>query len=202
VRSDNPAYLNPTGWDAATQYGIRTVVALRTLGSADDEPLERSVPSGITIHRVCIEDATDAHFKARCVENDFWLTPLYFREMLDRWPERCAEALAAVAQARPGGVVISCGRGCDRTGLVAFLLLGLVGVVTGDIVEDWELSIDHLRSRDPAYEGKLHEVLDREGTSAPEVVRDTLIDIDLEERLLGAGLSTRDLLLVRKRLTR
>jgi len=148
VRSDNPAYQNPTGWEAATQYGIRTAT-LRTLRSADDEALDRSVPSGITIHPVFIEDATDAHFKARCVENDFWLTQLYFREMLDGWPERCAEALAAVAQARPGAVVISCGRGCDRTGLVAFLLLGLVGVVTDDIVEDWELSIDRVRSGIP-----------------------------------------------------
>jgi protein-tyrosine phosphatase len=202
VRSDNPAYLTPDGWRAAALYGVRTIIALRTLGFTDDEPIDRSVPSGITIERVYIEDATDAAFKTRCVDNDHWLTPLYFREMLDFWPERCAEAVSAVANAEPGGVVISCGRGCDRTGLLAFLLLGLVDAVTDDIVDDWELSVERLKSLDPNYESKLHEVLDRERTSAAQVIRETLGAVDLEERLLGSGLSTQDLRLVRGRLTR
>ena len=84
---------------------------------------------------------------------------------------------------------------------MAFLLLGLLGVVSDDVAEDWELSIERLRSRDPDYEGKLDEVLDRERTSASESIRETLRVIDLEERLVGAGLSTMDLGIVRERLT-
>ena len=201
IRSDNPAYLTQDGWRAATRLGVRTIIALRTLGISDDEPADDSVPSGITVERIYIEDATDARFTTRCIDNNLWLTPLYFREMLDGWSERCAEAVSAVAHAQPGAVVISCGRGRDRTGLLAFLLLGLLGVVSDDVAEDWELSIERLRSRDPDYEGKLDEVLDRERTSASESIRETLRVIDLEERLVGAGLSTMDLGIVRERLT-
>jgi protein-tyrosine phosphatase len=159
------------------------------------------MPSGIIIEHVYIEDGRDTNFKTRCIDNDLWLTPLYFREMLDRWPERCAEAVSAVAHAQPGVLLISCGRGCDRTGLLTFLLLGLVEVVTNDIIDDWQLSIERLGSRDPDYEGKLNEVLDREQTSVPESILDTLRVVDLEERLLGSGLSPQDLNLVRERLT-
>ena len=160
------------------------------------------MPSGIIIEHVYIEDGRDTNFKTRCIDNDLlWLTPLYFREMLDRWPERCAEAVSAVAHAQPGVLLISCGRGCDRTGLLTFLLLGLVEVVTNDIIDDWQLSIERLGSRDPDYEGKLNEVLDREQTSVAESILDTLRVVDLEERLLGSGLSPQDLNLVLERLT-
>src|ERR1039458_4273241 len=59
VRSDNPAYLTPEGWSAMSAYGVHTIVALRTRGTADEEPVEGLVPPGIVIERVAIEDASD-----------------------------------------------------------------------------------------------------------------------------------------------
>jgi hypothetical protein len=47
------------------------------------------------------------------------LTPLYYRPFLEQKVDRCVAAVRAVAQASPGGVVIHCGIGRDRTGLVA-----------------------------------------------------------------------------------
>lgn len=149
VRSDNPAYLTSDGWAALHAYGIRTIVALRTLGTDDNEPEDLLIPADVSIQRIFIEDLGDPRFVELCVKTDLWRTPLYFQDMLERWPDRCAAAVSAVAQAGPGGVVISCGRGCDRTGLVTLLLLALVGVSPADIAADWELSVARLRVREP-----------------------------------------------------
>ena len=70
--------------------------------------------------------------------------PHYYGAALERWPERAAAAVAAVARAEPGGVVVHCGLGRDRTGLVTMLLLALVGVAPQDIADDCELSTSRL----------------------------------------------------------
>jgi protein-tyrosine phosphatase len=162
VRSDNPAYLTAAGRQSVRDYSIRTVIALRTLGTADDEPDEEVVPEGISIRRVPIEDGTDPDFRRLCIDSNRWCTPLYFRDMLEYWPGRCAQAVISVAEAPAGGVLICCGRGCDRTGLLAFLLLGLVGVEPQEIAADWDRSVERLRPRDPGYQKRLNEVFHRE----------------------------------------
>lgn len=104
------------------------MIGLRTVGAVDEEPTEDQVPESVNVVRVVIEDVTDVEFYEERVRNGLWGTPLYFAEALRRWPERAAAAVRAVARAAPGGVVISCGRGCDRTGFLALLLLHLCGV--------------------------------------------------------------------------
>lgn len=200
VRSDNPAYLSVVGWSALHDYGIRTIVALRTVGRIDDEPGQQLIPSDITIRRVFLEDATDPEFAERCVGTGFWESPLYFPEMLGRWPDRCAMAVRAVARAKPGGVVIACGRGCDRTGLVAFLLLGLAGVSADEIAADWAMSVDRLRPRDPSYEQRLRDLLAAENTTNSESIAETLASVDIADRLHMGGLTDRELRAVRERL--
>jgi protein tyrosine/serine phosphatase len=91
--------------------------------------------------------------------------------------------VAAFAQAQPSGVLFHCVRGCDRTGIIALLLLALVGVSEEDIVADYELSIDPERD----------EILSTNGTTTRKVILDTLAGIDAESCLLSAGLSQTDI---------
>jgi hypothetical protein len=60
-----------------------------------------------------------------------------------------ARALAAVAEASPGGVVIHCHAGKERTGIVAALLLSLAGVSDETVADDWTASDAYLQ---PLYE--------------------------------------------------
>ncbi len=76
VRSDNPAHLTPAGWRALLAHGVRTVIALRTTGSADDEPDPALVPAGVTVQRVTVEDGTDPRFVAECVDTMRFATPI------------------------------------------------------------------------------------------------------------------------------
>ena len=52
--------------------------------------------------------------------------------------------VAAVADARPGGVLIHCYAGKDRTGMSVALLLSLAGVSDEDIADDYALTMLNL----------------------------------------------------------
>ena len=200
VRSDNPAHLTPAGWAALHAHGIRTVVALRTEGTNDDEPDLGAVPDGVAFERVFVEDLGDPIFVERCVDSGLWCTPIHFGLMLAGWPDRCAAAVRAVALAPPGGAVISCGVGRDRTGLLAMLLLAVVGVPVADIAADWTISIERLRPREPDFEDTLQGLLDRERTTVYASIAAALGHGDVATRLRAGGLTDAELDAVRSRL--
>jgi len=124
-----------------------------------------------------IEDVTDQEFLQQWAATELWSTPLYYQDALKRWPQRHAAAISAIAQARPGGVLFHCVRGHDRTGIIALLLLGLVGVLPGEIITDYELSPDPVRE----------EILMRHNSSVQKSLLDTLAGLDIAQYLLGGG---------------
>lgn len=202
VRSDAASRLTAAGWAAAHAYGIRTVIDLRNddeLGS-DASPRPRDVDTV----RLPLDGLMDAEFWRRW-GNGLHGTPLYFQPFLERFPQRTARVLAAIAHARPGGVLVHCGVGRDRTGIVSMLLLALAGVAPEDIVADHALSTERLR---PAYsvlgipdqEPRIEEILAEHNTSARELILATLDSLDVEAYLRKGGLTDDDLVAVRARL--
>jgi protein-tyrosine phosphatase len=190
VRSDTPARLTAAGWSALYAYGIRTIISLRTDGMVEDE-LDFTAPyADLVTVQAAIEDITDREFVQQWVNNNFWGTPLYYKDALRRWPERHAAAISAMAQARPGGVLFHCIRGHDRTGIMALLLLALVGVTPDDMIADYELSPDPRRD----------ELLAREHCSVREAILGTLEGLEIDGYLRMGGASQADLAAVRKRL--
>lgn len=189
VRSGDPSKLTVSGWASLYAHGIRTIVSLQTDGLSENNLDAVSHPSDIATVRAAIEDISDTEFVQQWVDSDLWCTPLYYQDALRRWPERHAAAITAIAQARPGGVLIHCGRGNDRTGIMALLLLALVGVEPDDIAKDYELSPDPHRD----------EFLESKHTSSREVILATLARLDVECYLLAGGLSKSDLEAVRER---
>ena len=190
VRSDAPSKLTAKGWDALWVHGIRTIITLRTEGKTEYDFDLQVLPSGVEVVSVAIEDLGDIEFLQKWAATDLWCTPLYYQDALKRWPQRHAEVVASFAQAQPGGVLIHCVRGNDRTGIITLLLLALVGVAAEDIVTDYELSPDPERD----------EILRACDTSSSNVILDTLSNLDVETYLLGAGLSLSDIEAARERL--
>jgi protein-tyrosine phosphatase len=192
VRSDHPARLTAAGWSALVAHGIRTIVSLHTHGMQEDVPDSAPRPAGLTTLCAAIEDVTepDQSFVEQWCTSDLWCTPLYYRAALERWPERHAAAVAAIARAQPGGVLIHCKRGVDRTGIMTLLLLAAVGVGPEDILADYALSVDPERET----------LLAREGTSTREVIYATLDWLDIDTYLRDGGLSGDDLAALRARL--
>lgn len=190
VRSDHPARLTPVGWSALYTHGIRTIISLYTHGMKEELPDAAPRPTDLTTLSAAIEDITDIEFAQKWGSNELWCTPFYYIDALQRWPERHAAAISAIAHAQPGGVLIHCKRGVDRTGIITLLLLALAGVTQEDILADYELSVDPERE----------VLLAREHTSTREVIYATLNWLDIDAYLREGGLSRDDMAAVRARL--
>ena len=190
VRSDTPGRLTATGWSALYTYGIRTIISLHTYGMVEDElNVTPPYPDIVTVQAE-IEDITDREFVQQWVNNNLWGTPLYYKDALRRWPERHAAVISTIARAQPGGVLFHCIRGHDRTGIIALLLLALVGVTPDDIIADYELSPDPYRN----------ELLAREHSSVRDAILSTLAGLDLDNYFSVGGAKPDDLAVIRKRL--
>jgi hypothetical protein len=190
VRSDHPAKLSAAGWSALYGYGIRTIITLCTHGLEEDLPDSGPRPPDITTVKVEIEDITDQAFVQQWVDSGLWCTPLYYRDALRCWPERHATAIRAVARARPGGVLIHCTRGNDRTGIISLLLLSLTGVTAEEIIADYQLSPDPERE----------DLLAGAHATVKDALLGTLEGINIESYLIKGGASQEDLDSIRSRL--
>ncbi|MEV4512302.1 tyrosine-protein phosphatase [Dactylosporangium sp. NPDC049525] len=220
VRADNLDRLTPQGWAALAAYGVRTVVDLR---EDDERSTAVARPDGVTVVHVPLDDNADAAFWSRLVDEDVDdATPLYYRPFIERKTERCVAAIAAVARAEPGGVVVHCGLGRDRTGLVSLLLLALVDTTPGVIAADYALSGERLRRRFAQAQAQADARADAQaqtptqaraddsdpiaarlalhGLTIAEALHQVLAGLDVEAHLRAAGLTAEDLRAVRARL--
>ncbi|SDH01378.1 tyrosine-protein phosphatase [Nonomuraea jiangxiensis] len=198
VRSDTPDRLTPAGWAAAAAHGVRTILDLRRPGEHRAEPGLR--PPGMTVVQVSLDRPGDPDLHL------YGGTPLYLGPFLERRPDRCAAALRVIAEAPPGGVLVHCVAGRDRTGLVSLLLLALAGVAGPDILADYELSAARLRPLyaklgQPDDDLRVRGHLARAGTTTPEVIMALLDGLDVEEYLRAGGLTGAEQAALRERLT-
>jgi protein-tyrosine phosphatase len=202
VRADAPDTLTEAGWSALWDHGIRTVIDLRE----KDEPGPAAAlrPAELEIVHLPLDDLNDVEFW------DTWgsgldCTPLYYRAFLERFPDRIAAVLNAVAAARPGGVLINCAAGRDRTGLVVLVLLALAGVDPEDIAADHGLSNIRLKPVFAALgigdqAAAIDRILARHGTTARTCLLATLAWFDAEPYLRAAGLGAETVAALRARL--
>ncbi|WP_344463082.1 tyrosine-protein phosphatase [Kitasatospora kazusensis] len=189
VRADNLDRLTAEGWTALQQYGIRTVVDLRD--AADHRPLLPR-PEGIELVRVPLDELAGSAWWERFGELDG--TPLSFLPYLEHCPQAVTAVVAAVADAGPGGVVVHCGAGRDRTGLAALVLLAAAGVTPAAIVSDYLLSAPNLRPlwamlARPDQQLAIDAVLGRAGTTAEAALSDALRAFSPDAYLPAEGLA-------------
>jgi protein-tyrosine phosphatase len=203
VRSDSPDRLTSAGWSALHAHGVRNLIDLRN--EEEREARLEPAPQDITTSLLPLDDIADTDFWNYCWDNDLDGSPLYYQPFLVRKPERCAAAVRAVARARPGGVLIHCGAGRDRTGLVSLLLLALAGVDPQDIASDYELSTLRLEALyaemgEEDQGPQIEAILRRKKTSARAAILALLESFEIATYLGSAGLEEDDLKAVRSRL--
>ena len=143
VRADSVRRLSDDGWRDLVGYGIERIVDLRFLDELAADP-PASVPVEV-VHVPVLPDPASPDWAeideiASRAPDDAAATTAVYLEFLERYPEGFGRAVAAVASARRGGVLVHCMAGKDRTGLVSALLLRLAGVSAAEVAADYALS--------------------------------------------------------------
>jgi protein-tyrosine phosphatase len=204
VRSDSPARLTETGWRSLREHGIATIVDLRD-PAVETRGYEEQT-EGIDVLQVAVLNLGDEEFWAPLRAKRDALR--FYRSALRRWPLEFGAAVRAVARARPGGVLVHCQVGRDRTGIVAALVLSAVGVPADDIAADYGLSAARL---EPLYErwrgrrGELHDAatrtqIDLGNTAGSDAMVQLLAELDVPSYLAEAGVTEEDVAALRARL--
>ncbi len=207
VRSGSLTALTPAGRDALISYGVRSIVDLRLPDEVAEQPNPFAEPAD---HDIAYANVSFVDPAAAPTEDVDTLADDYNR-MLDRFQKEVAAVTAAIAGAPKGGVLVHCAAGKDRTGLIAALLLGLVGVAAETIAADYALSAECLRPRyeewlenGPGDRAEREELLRRFAPTAGVmlVVLDQLAGRygGVEAYLLQAGVAPEDLARVRARI--
>lgn len=205
VRADDVSLLSEAGWSAVAEYGVRRIVDLRH----EDEPYEPPVeivrvpllnPGSISeVDELLLEVQEPGEWRRR--------NYLFF---LDRFADRFGRAVSAVAEPVDGPVLVHCAGGVDRTGLVAALILRVVGVSVDAIAADyaeseanWAPTVgDWIAEAPDEAERRKRRLL---SVMPPEAMRDVLVELEREHGsvdafLRGAGVARRDLGRIRARL--
>jgi protein tyrosine/serine phosphatase len=203
VRADALDGLSEDGWSALAAHGVRTVIDLRNDDERDADAAPR--PASITTVHIPLDVNEDREFWSVWQSGPQFGTPLYYGPHLDRFPERSAAVVAAIARAGRGGVAFHCGGGRDRAGQISMLLLALVGVSADVIADDYVLSYERLPARYAARGEEdqgpvLQSYLEEQGKTADALIVELLERLDVETHLRQAGLSDEDVAALRSRL--
>lgn len=214
IRADSVRRLTDAGWAALVDYGVKTIVDLRT-----DEELQADPPAELpvrVVHVETLEEDADVFAQAdkasAAAADNSMATQEVYLIFLERFAANFARAIAEVARAPEGGVLVHCAGGKDRTGLVTALLLRLAGVGIEEIAADYALSEERLRPRHEEWLAEAGTEAERErirriAATPAEAMIHVLEELErrygsVEGYLRAGGLSEEDLEQARARLRR
>jgi protein-tyrosine phosphatase len=130
-RADFPGVLGEPDFTPLAGRGVRTVVDLRDLDEAAAAP-PRFEAAGFTVVHVPILEGDNEAFLGRAATIEAG-----YAHMAATKGTQFARAITAIAEAEPGGVLVHCTAGKDRTGITIALVLTLLGVGRRAIVADY-----------------------------------------------------------------
>jgi protein-tyrosine phosphatase len=218
VRSDNVASLTPEGRQAMIDYGVTTVIDLRSESEVNGSPgppfsefqsTSPLSPQGSRMgapayrHLPLIDDATAPTL------NQAPTMPERYKLMLERRQGGMGAIFEAIAAA-DGPVLFHCFAGKDRTGLVAAMMLSIAGVEPEAIGADYAETDLQLADRYEEWLAKASperlESMRDELRCPPEWILNTLEHVDkkwggVEGYLEAAGLPSSTIARLQSKLT-
>lgn len=136
-RSDSPHALSPADRAELERRGVGTVVDLRNTNELETAPNPYADSDGYR-HIPLMSGVPNDPLTLSSLEG-------LYNAILEHCGEAVREAIESAISA-PGAVVVHCTAGKDRTGLIAALLLGAVGVPDETIADDYALTATHAKN--------------------------------------------------------
>ena len=144
LRSDDISVLSANDIKDLSTYGIDTIIDLRTPGERETTGYVLADNDLFNKHYISLmisEDVSDI------THSDTEMSLGYFyQQLLDESQPLFKDIFKVFSDNNNEGVLFHCAAGKDRTGVVAALLLDLLGVADGDIIANYEVTYSHLAS--------------------------------------------------------
>ena len=138
-RADGLHRLTEADLDRLVELGLRTVIDLRTVDEVEERGRIEWPAPGLAYHHLPMIDVLPDR-----EEMPSWISASFVAErytaMLGEGGQAVTEALALLRDPSAYPAVFHCAAGKDRTGILAAVVLGLLGVSDADIVTDYALS--------------------------------------------------------------
>lgn len=136
-RMGRSEWLTEHGWDQVYHDGVRTVIDLRNPGERQRRPTD-PVVSEAALARFAVvhsptEDPENADYQT--LFHPYMNHPRLYADIVRLFPAQVAAVFKELAAAQ-GAVVLHCSAGRDRTGLIASLVLALLGQADRAVGED------------------------------------------------------------------
>jgi protein-tyrosine phosphatase len=151
-RADNLGRLDMHGVRALRDYGVRTVVDLRTADEIREFPNPYAADASIRYHAVDMVgdshdiisrgDTIQSTERERRLANGMFADPAgriaaIYTTILDHQQDKVRAIFAALAAESDGAALFHCVAGQDRTGIVAALILSIADVPEETIIADY-----------------------------------------------------------------
>ena len=136
-RMGRSEWLTEHGWEQLFDDGVRTVIDLRNPGERKRRPTDPVVGENALARFAVVQTPTENPCDPRYQElfHPYMNHPRLYADIVRLFPQQVAAVFKELAAA-PGAVVIHCSAGRDRTGLIATLLLALLGQSERAALED------------------------------------------------------------------
>ncbi len=204
-RADNLAKLSPSDIDRLGALGLHTVIDLRS-----DEEVDRlgrfpvgAYPSPLTYtHLSLVEDVVGV--RDPNMDDQTYMNARY-QHLLEGGTDAIIASFRIFARPTSYPLVFHCVAGKDRTGLIAALLLDLLGVPDETIAQDYQLTdrataewFDRVRSTQPEEIETIQQIPAVLFTANPETILSLLARIrsttgTIEKWLLTHGVLTEEI---------
>jgi protein-tyrosine phosphatase len=171
-RADGLSHLTAGDHEVLQELGVSTVIDLRTNEEIDRDRFDVET-TPVTYHHAPLIQRVAGDTR------DFEAAPFLLRDtyvtMLTKATSQIRLAVEVLADVENHPVVFHCAAGKDRTGVLAALVLGLVGVAPETIVEDYaltQLAMERLRekilARNPELAERMSTTVNEVMSAAPE----------------------------------
>jgi protein-tyrosine phosphatase len=204
VRADNPGALTARGASSLIEHSISSIIDLRNMTermATGDASRKLAEKGGAEYVHVPLLGRAGRETLAQIAQAGS--TAETYRVLLNACHEQIGQVFASISRAPPGGILVHCQAGRDRTGIVTALLLAAAGVPSSIIAEDYGLSALYLaplyaRYLETASTAEERAALLAENRSEPSDILSTLALLydrhgGAEGYLLASGLKRREL---------
>ncbi|MBI4305312.1 MAG: tyrosine-protein phosphatase [Chloroflexi bacterium] len=143
-RSDSLHWMTDAdGRKARTELGIRTVIDLRNTEEVERDGRAPFIVNPVRYFHLPILDGQRRASEQARERADFDMSALYFGMLLTAGSD-LAKAMRLIISRGIEPVVFHCAAGKDRTGILAAVVLGALGVCDDDIVDDYAATTNHI----------------------------------------------------------